>query len=330
MGKVQKVVVAGTGSIGQRHITNLRELRPDCTFILLRELGREDDFSAELGASVVSSFDAAMAHAPDALVLATPSALHIELLLPAITAGLPMYVEKPVVTETSDVALLRQAMDEHNYTAPSLVGCNMRFLPSLKMMREMVQSGCIGRVVRGSFEAGQWLPDWRPGQDHRQSYSADPKRGGGVIFDLIHEVDATRWLLGEMTTVQALTAQAPALDIASEAVAGALMRSEEGAVVNLGLDYVARRLLRRYQLVGEEGSLTWDLPASALTLDRPTGREVIDCGELGFDMAATYKMAMSEFLNAVETGTPTSQSLEEGLKSTELALRIKEQACLNH
>jgi len=323
-----RVLIAGTGSIGQRHIRNLRDLRPDCGLVLLRADGREDALSAELCAPVVRSLEQAMRYAPAALILATPSALHADLLLPAIAAGLPMYVEKPVVSRMDEVAAVRRAVSEHSYTAPTLVGCNLRFLPSLLRLRELVTGGCIGRVVRAGFEAGQWLPDWRPSQDHRLSYSADPARGGGVVLDLVHEIDAARWLLGEMSSVQSMTEKVATLEIASEAVATALMRSERSdTLVTLALDYVARRPLRRYQLVGEQGTLTWDLPARTLHLDTPAGHEAIDCGEHGFDVAATYRVAMAEFLAAVESGEATSQPLAEGLKSSELALRIKEQAC---
>lgn len=324
-----RVLIAGTGSIGKRHIRNLRELDPESTFVLLRADGREDELSAELKAPVVRTFDAALAYEPVALVLATPSALHAELLIPAIAAGLPMYVEKPVVTRAEEIQAVRQVMAEHKYTAPSLVGCNLRFLPSLQKMHALLRGGAIGRVVRAGFEAGQWLPDWRPQQDHCQSYSADPERGGGVVFDLVHELDAARWLLGEMNDVRAMTAQVPVLEINSEAVAGAVMRSEDGAIVNLGLDYVARRPLRRYHLVGETGTLTWDLLARTLILDTTSASEAIDCGDSGFDVADTYIHAMAEFLGAISSGTTTSQPLDEGLKSSELAIKIKEQACLN-
>ena len=80
------------------------------------------------------------------------------------------------------------------------VGCNLRFLPSLQRLKDLIAQGVIGRIVRASFEAGQWLPDWRPRQDYRKSYSADPDSGGGVLFDLIHEIDAAYWILGDLTS----------------------------------------------------------------------------------------------------------------------------------
>jgi predicted dehydrogenase len=317
-------LVAGTGSIGKRHIYNIRKLQPDAIFILLRTGGREDDFSIGLPAFTAKTFDQAMARSPDAIIIATPSALHHELIQLGIAAGLPMYIEKPVVTCGKDGVAVRQAIATHSYSAPTLAGCNLRFLPSLLTLRRLMGEGVIGRVVRASFEAGQWLPDWRPCQDHRQSYSADPVRGGGVVFDLVHELDAARWLVGEMTIIKALTAQVPTLEITSEAAAGAVMYSEGGVIVSLGLDYVARYPLRRYQFVGERGTLVWDLPARTLHLDNTAGRAVIDCGEQGFDVAATYLSAMTEFLAGLASGAPTSQPIEEGLASAELAIRIKE------
>ena len=150
-----------------------------------------------------------------------------------------------------------------------------------------------------------------------------------MIFDLIHELDAARWLLGELHPCACLSATVPSLEISSEAIAVALLRSEAGVLVQIGLDYVARRPLRRYQLVGEEGTLTWDLPGQRLILDNARGSELIDCGEQGFNVALTYRKAMAEFLKAVPSAGTTSQPIQEGLLSTALAIRLKELACLN-
>jgi len=266
---------------------------------------------------------------PAALIIATPSALHAELLLQGLAVDLPMYVEKPVVTTAADLKAVCSAAALYDCCAPVQVGCNLRFLPSLQCLRDLLQEGAIGRVVRASFDAGQWLPDWRPQQNHRRSYSADPALGGGVVLDLIHEIDAALWLLGDLTPVAAQTAVVPRLEIATEAVATALLRSSGGALVQIGLDYVARRPVRRYQLIGEDGTLCWDLSRRELRLESPQGSELIDCGEDGFDVAKTYRTAMAEFVVAVESGGSTSQPLEQGLRTADLALRLKELACTN-
>ncbi len=324
-----RILLAGTGSIGQRHLRNLVALDPAISFVMLRPNGREDAVSRSANASVVSSIDQALETQVDALVIATPSAFHSQLLLAAISAGLPTYVEKPVVITAVDVEAVRLACHRHGFRAATQVGCNLRWLPSLQRMHELVIAGTIGRVVRASFDAGQWLPDWRPHQDHRQSYSADPQRGGGVIFDLIHEIDAARWLLGNLNPLACCSASVAALEIGSEAVAAALLHSEAGALVQLALDYVARRPLRRYQLVGEAGTLCWDLPSQSLVIESAAGVQLIDCGYGGFDVGLTYSSAMADFLNAVQGRGMTLQPLEEGLLSAALAIQLKELACPN-
>jgi predicted dehydrogenase len=308
-----KIIVAGSGSIGSRHLSNLLLNHPaiEAQFLKLcgTRVGLEKDLSA--------------------LIIATPSALHAELLLQGLAADLPMYVEKPVVTTAADLRAVEAVVAARGVGAPTQVGCNLRFLPSLQRLRQLLQAGAIGRVVRASFEAGQWLPDWRPQQNHRLGYSADPARGGGVVLDLVHEIDAALWLLGDLTAVAAQTAAVPVLEIASEAVATALLRSAGGALVQIGLDYVARSPVRRYQLIGEDGTLCWDLPRRELRLETPRRSELIDCGEGGFDVAQTYRTAMAEFVTAVQGGAPTSQPLEQGLRTAALALRLKELACPN-
>ncbi|WP_313038898.1 Gfo/Idh/MocA family protein [Stutzerimonas nitrititolerans] len=319
-----KWLIAGTGSIGKRHISSIRNLRPGSEFVFLRPGGDVDNL-AEFNAQVVTSFEAALALRPSAVVIATPTAFHATLLLEVIKSGLPVYIEKPVVCRPAEIESVRDQMARYAYAAPSMVGCNLRFLPSLRVIKDILVQERIGQVVRASFEVGQWLPDWRPGSDYRDSYSAKSEFGGGVVLDLIHELDLARWLLGEMVDVKALGAKVPALQIDSESVAGAVMRTVSGTIITVGLDYIARKPVRRYQLVGVNGSITWDLFSQTLVLSDGIGVCPIEGGNAAFDVLSTYEEAMAEFIVAIESGCATSQPLEEGLLSAQLALRIKEQ-----
>lgn len=322
---IMKWLIAGTGSIGKRHINSIRSLRPESEFVFLRAGGCIDNLSVELNAQVVASFEDALVLGPDAVVIATPTAFHGPLLLEVITNGLPVYIEKPVVCHPTEIDSVRGHIARHGYMAPSMVGCNLRFLPSLKIVQEILVQERLGRVVRASFEVGQWLPDWRPSSDYRDSYSARPDQGGGVVLDLIHELDVARWLLGEMVEVKALAAKVSALQIDSESVAGAVMRTVNGAIITVGLDYIARKPIRRYQLVGTEGSIAWDLFGRSLILSDGSGEYAIESEDNAFNVLATYEYAMDEFIVAVESGCATSQPLEEGLLSAQLALQIKGQ-----
>jgi len=321
-----KIALAGTGSIGQRHLRNLLVAAPDTQVIFLRANARRDTLSDNVGAKVVSDMAELLDCAPDALIISTPSALHAQTLFGAIESDLPVYIEKPVVTSRADLDRLQELIAARP-DLPSLIGCNLRFLPSLQKLHDLARTE-IGTIARAGFEAGQWLPDWRPAQDYRQSYSASKEAGGGVILDLLHEIDAAEWICGPLEVAASTTAQVPALGIQSEAVANILLkRADPAMLVSVQMDYVARRPLRQYRIIGDAGTLTWSLTERTLRLETAAEVRIVDCGADGFDMARTYERAMTEFLTAVRGGPQTSNPLQTGLPSNALALTAKEISC---
>jgi predicted dehydrogenase len=132
--KRMKIGVYGSGSIGKRHIANIKAIDPDA-----------ETFTFARGEPLKNC---------DAVIVATPSSLHMRILEEAIAQAIPCYIEKPVVTERADVSKLELL----SVSMPTLVGCNLRYLGSLRRLRDMLKTGAIGRPVRAIIEAGQWLP----------------------------------------------------------------------------------------------------------------------------------------------------------------------------
>jgi predicted dehydrogenase len=317
-----RALIVGYGSIARRHLDNLRALGAAREYLVLRPSGRPDAAPADL--RFVVDLGEALGTRPDFAVVASPSAAHVESLVPLLQAGVPCYVEKPAVTTSADLERLRALMRQRGSRPLTLMGCNLRFLPALRRLRELLREGAIGRPVRATFQAGQWLPDWRPGRDYRASYSAQARAGGGVILDLIHEIDAARWLFGEFDEVRALRGKFSALELDVEDTACLLLGKRSGGpLVAIGLDYVSRQRVRRYEIVGDCGTLVWDLPAMRLSLAGAKGTETLDAEPANFDVAQTYVAAMREFVAAVQDRSATSQDLMDGLATTELALKAK-------
>lgn len=321
-----RVIIVGTGSIGRRHVDNILRIEPQAKFVILRQNKRHDSLSDKLSAQIVASVEEAMNFNPDCAVIATPSSMHADFILDFIKYGVAMYIEKPVVIDRVDIEKIRSSISQYCYESTTLVGCNLRFLNSLRFAHNLIRDGVLGQVARAVFQAGQWLPDWRPGERYQESYSADPNRGGGVVWDLIHEIDSVRYLLGDFDTVESMMSTFEPLGIKSDAVANLLLgRKNGGPLVSIGLDYVARMPVRRYEIYGEKGSLVWDLPQRQLQVQTANNVEIITDKPEDFDVLYTYEIAMKEFLSAVKSSVSTSQDLQEGLKSAELAIMAKEQ-----
>ena len=318
------ILFVGTGSIGKRHIKVLKDILPACRFLFLRKFAREDHYSQSVDAQVFSTVEEALHHNIDLFVVSNPSAYHSEFVVKGIQYALPMYIEKPLVTKASHIAAIKEAVNKYSYSQPVQVGCNLRFMPSLIQMKEALMAGRIGNVAHATFHAGQWLPDWRPGQDFSKSYSASAAMGGGVIFDLIHEIDSARWMLGQLNPLCCYSTSVESLNITSESVAMSCLRSSSNALVSLVVDYVSRKPLRRYQIVGDRGTLIWDLAQKKLVLQSSGQDEILCYNPNDFDMGKTYYSAMSELVCSIQQMSLPSQGLEEGLRTASLAIALKE------
>lgn len=310
-----RILVAGTGSIGRRHIENLRKLLPGARYAFLRADARQDALSTEFRAHVVGTIASALAWRPTVAIIANPSDLHVATLLPILEAGIRTYIEKPVAIRDEDIDTLEKLVASDRLPATQ-VGCVLRFLGSLHRLKGWLDAGRLGRVVRVMVEAGQWLPDWRPTQDFRKSYSAHFAQGGGVVFDLVHELDLMCWFLGRLKILGAWGDHLSSLEIETEDVATLVLGADSGAQVCIQLDYVSRWPARRIHVVGELGSAVWDMPQRLLAFVGPDGKR--EESRDGFDVADAYLTAMRELVAG--NGT-TSIPLAEALPATRLAVQ---------
>lgn len=247
-----------------------------------------------MGARAHADRDSLWAVRPTAVLICTPTALHAADAREAVAAGAHVLVEKPIATDLGDAdALVEAARASGRVVA---VGYNLRFQRGLKEVRELVRGGAIGRVLTIRAEFGHYLPDWHPGDDYRARYSARAELGGGVLFDLSHEIDLVRWIAGEVAGVCALTATVGDLEIDVEDCALLLLRLASGVLAEIHIDYIQRAYSRGCKIVGSEGTLIWEYPYD-LRLFRAAGgwenrSEPVDPNEM-------YVAELRNFLDCV-------------------------------
>ena len=319
-----RIAVAGTGSIGTRHIDNLRHLLPSLQIVLIRKPVYQDPLSVSLQASIVETLDEAINHDIDGLIIATPSSQHADLVSRSLQAGIPTYIEKPVVANLTQHELLSSQLSSLEVPAPTLVGCNLRYLASLRLAQKLVADGALGNIVRATFECAQWLPDWRPSTNYKHSYSASPSLGGGVLLDLIHEFDSSFWFLGRQSLLSCHITRNSSLEIDTEHAAVSVLRSDQQTLITIGLDYVSRTPYRRYHLIGDSSSLLWDLSSKQLCLHSKQGTATILTSDPSdFDVTQTYLEAMRHFIDLIHNRCQSQHPLGEGLIVTKSVLDAK-------
>jgi predicted dehydrogenase len=315
-----RFLIIGTGSIGRRHIDNLRKMAPFSEFAFVRADAREDEYSRELGATVFANVQAGIDWSPDLAVIATPSNLHGDALFPLLCAQVPTFVEKPVVVDHGECELLTQF--DPKALPPTQVGCVLRFLEPVVLLKQWLETGRLGRIVRARFECGQYLPDWRPEIDYRDSYSASRARGGGVIFDLVHELDLAVMLFGACKLEHVMAGHRSGLEIDSEDVALIHLRGPDELPIEVALDYVSRRPVRRINIVGDRATAVLDFIERKLKME--CHESGVSMADTRFELDAAYRLQLAELFIASQGKGITRLPLHEGLKATRLAIAARD------
>ncbi len=316
-----RFLICGLGSIGRRHLRNLQALG-ERDIVLLRS-GKSTLPDEELdGLPVERDVERALERwRPEAVIVANPTALHLQVALPAARAGCHLLLEKPVSHQLGGLDELQRALERHGKRA--LVGFQFRFHPILARVKELLDTGHIGRVLSARGVWGEYLPGWHPWEDYRTSYSARRDLGGGVVLTLCHPLDYLRWLLGEVQGVTAQVWNSGALDIEAEDNADILLRMADGARVSLHLDYNQRPAAHWLEVVGSQGFLRWDYHAGELrwrTAEMPAWEVEPDPPE--FERNDMFLAEMRHFLRVVAGEEQPRCSLADGVRALQIALAV--------
>jgi len=315
------VLVVGLGSIGRRHLRNLRRLLPSADITVWRRRPNGEAPPAEAD-RVVFGLDEALAARPRAAVVAGPASSHVETARPLAEAGVHLLIEKPIAHGLDGVDALIGCCRARGLVL--MVGYSLRFYRPLELMRAALRSGRIGRLAAVEATVGHYLPDWRPGRDYRETVSARAELGGGAVLELSHEIDSVRWLAGEVTAVTGRLAKISDLEIDVEDTADLVLELDSGVTASLHLDMVQRVPVRNVRLTGETGVLTLDLRAHELR------HQVADSGAWStlhaaprMDLNEAYVDELRHFLDCVEAGGAPRVGADDGRRVLEIALAAK-------
>jgi predicted dehydrogenase len=246
------VAVIGTGSIGMRHLRVLSRVAAVRAVAIPKRPERLPALDAA-GYHTAIGLDEAVRNGVRLCIVASDTGRHVPDALAAMERGCDILVEKPLAPEAASAELLRRRADAESCRL--FVGCVLRFSRSLDLVRKAV--GMLGRLHAVRIECQSYLPDWRPGRAYQDSYSAREEEGG-VLRDLIHEIDYAGWLFGWPRAVQARVSNLGRLGIRADELAQLNWEGADGSLVSIGLDYLSRPTRRWMRVCGERGTIEWD------------------------------------------------------------------------
>jgi myo-inositol 2-dehydrogenase/D-chiro-inositol 1-dehydrogenase len=185
--------IAGLGRMGRRHAINLAQrvtgakLVAACSPVADELAWARDTLGV---ASLYTDYAQLLRHPDlDAVFLVTPTTLHADGIVVALDAGKHVFSEKPLALNLADCLRVEEKAATHPEQIV-MIGYVRRFDPSYKDAYDKIAAGTIGRP----FLARSQTADQNDPSGFFVRYAGD---SGGILLDMsVHDIDASRWLLG--------------------------------------------------------------------------------------------------------------------------------------
>lgn len=292
-----KALVIGFGSIGKLHANILGDAGFDTGVVSRHATNEIRSFS---------DIDDAVSYMEDYVVIASQTSHHESGLRRVRELGYQgkVLVEKPLFMHPPE-----QPLPD---TRSTYVGYNLRYHPALIELRKMLARE---KVCTVHHYVGQHLSQWRPGTDHKESYSANKSLGGGVLRDLSHELDLMQFLFGKPAGIKSLGGKFSDVTKDTEDAFGLLIQYEKCPLVTLQMNYLDHFGGRNMKVVCEDTSFDLDFVSGHLRAGDRTR-------QFAFGRETTYRAMHEDILGSVVKNACT---YEEGMSILEQIARLEKE-----
>ena len=187
----------------------------------------------------------------DAIYVATPVNLHAEQAGAAAEAGKHVLCEKPMAISVAECDRMMAAADANGVKLG--IAYYRHFYPVVKRMKELIDSGEIGKPIVAQVDAFEWF---NPGPADPRKWLLQPEiSGGGPMFDFgCHRIQLLLHLFGPIKSVSAINSTA-LFHREVEDTASASFKFSNGAVANLTVSHAVMDPRDTFTIWGSEGSI---------------------------------------------------------------------------
>jgi myo-inositol 2-dehydrogenase/D-chiro-inositol 1-dehydrogenase len=313
-----KFALLGAGRIGAMHAANIAA-NPKAELVYVYDIQRPvaEAVAQRHTAKVAPDIASALSDkAVDAVLVASSTDTHIELLTASAKAGKAVLCEKPIDLDIARVEACRKEIA--GCSVPIQIGFNRRYDPSHRAVRDAVVAGDIGQVELVIITSRD--PELAPMEYLKVS--------GGLYRDMmIHDFDLARFVLGEdpveVSAIGSVKVDQALVAIGDIDTAMVTMKTASGALVHINN---SRRAVygydQRLEAFGSQGMVLSD-NRHATTLTRYTAQSTMAKEPLPYFFIDRYNEAyvreLDDFIAAAQSGAPPSVSFEDGRKALILA-----------
>jgi predicted dehydrogenase len=335
-----KILIIGLGSIGQRHLRNIKKLNIKCQIYAIRKKNITpllNNNNKPLKGDIKNKYSIIFLKNLDELIkkqikldcafVCTPSSLHIPQVIWLLKNNINSFVEKPLGSSLKKIKELELLLKKKNKII-TMVGYQLRFNPIIKYLKNILQKKYyIGNLLSVHIHHGEHIKDFHPYEDYRISYAANKKLGGGVILSQIHEIDYLLHLFKDyqFKKIQSISAKVSNLDIDVEDVLSAnflLKRNQNKILCSMHLNFYERPKRRKIYLIGEKGSIKACLNTQKITIFKKNNKII---KKFKFKKNDIFMKELNFFISKIKSKDKITNELNlfNGIKTLRFAINLK-------
>lgn len=319
---IKTILIVGCGSIGRRHLANLKKIGIKDLIICDTNKTRLNKVSREFGIQrKYRDYKKALFENTNinVAVICVPTNLHVPTALFLAQKGINLMIEKPLSHNRDNVDRLLGIVKKKKLIC--MMAMCYRFHSGYLKSKDLITRGAIGKIYSANLFGGYYLPYWHPKMDYRKEYSAKKPGGGGVILTN-HSLDILRWLFGEISEVGCFYNKVSNLEIDTEDAAVFILRSQSGILISLYCDFLQRISQHKLTVVGELGNIECDLIENKINIFNIKTKKWRKIN-YKFKVNDMYLKEMRYFIDCLLKNKKPSVNLLEGRNTLELALAAK-------
>jgi predicted dehydrogenase len=250
-----KILVFGTGSAATRHVKCLKKInKENKVFIYSSSIARSKEFAKKNNISVEKN-PFKNINIYSGIIIANANNKHFSIIKKLIKYKKNILCEKPIVTSIKELKYLQK-----NIKKLSLIDTcyQLRTNACILKIKNLIYNNKENKLLHFRFYVGYRYDLWRPNNDYSKLRSAGNKISAGVIWELSHEIDLLRFLLGNKIQVGAFLTKVSNLNIKVPDLANIIIKLKNGVTGNVQLDMVSPVYRRGIELIFEKFILNFD------------------------------------------------------------------------
>ncbi len=331
------VLFVGLGSIGQRHLRNIRKIYPKYKIFAYRRVFKtptlnnsnrvlNQPLKKKYKITYVNSLKKLSKYSIDIGIICSPSNMHVDESISLLKQNINIFVEKPLGSSLKNINKLNNLALKSKKV--SMVGFQLKFCPIINFLKNTIKSKKFGIIKYLSIHHGEHIKNFHTYEKYEDLYAARKKLGGGVILTQIHEIDYLLYLLSDysLEKTKSIDLKISDLKIDVEDISSNILvfknYKNERVITNINLNYFEIPRRREINIIFQKARIKADLIKQEIIILTQKNKKIL---KFPYKRNDLFMKELKYFIKCVKYKKKVKKDydIKNAISSLKIALKLK-------